>query len=35
LGGKDKGKEKAIEQDDSEIEDPDVSDDMYESDVPV
>jgi hypothetical protein len=35
LEGEDKGKAKAIEQDDSEIEDPDVSDDMYGSDVPV
>jgi hypothetical protein len=35
LGDKDKGKEKAIKQDNSEIEDPDVSDDMYGSDVPV
>jgi hypothetical protein len=35
LGGKDKGNGKAIEQDDSEIKDPDVSDDMYGSDVPV
>ena len=35
LGGKDKGNGRQIEQDDSEIEDPDVSNDMYGSDVPV
>ena len=34
MGGKGKGKGKEIKDNDSEIADPDVSDDMYGSDVP-